>query len=51
MPDISMCRNQLCESKNECYRYTAKPSPYWQSYMNFDPQGATKCESFWETDE
>lgn len=35
MPDISMCNNSDCKFKNKCYRYTAKPNQYLQSYSNF----------------
>ena len=35
MPDISMCNNALCPSKDYCYRFTAKPSEFRQSYINF----------------
>ena len=34
MPDISMCTNVHCPSKEYCFRFTAKPSTY-QSYANF----------------
>jgi hypothetical protein len=47
MPDISMCANGDCPSKNECYRSVAKPGMY-QSYANFEiEEGETKCEYFW----
>lgn len=36
MPDISMCRNHLCKLKSTCYRYTAIPNPYRQSYSDFE---------------
>ena len=35
MPDISMCLNALCPSKEFCYRFTATPNPYGQSYGGF----------------
>lgn len=38
MPDISMCLNQTCGKRLECYRFMAKPTPYWQAYSDF--QGA-----------
>jgi len=34
MPDISLCRNEECKKKRECYRYMAIPRAFWQSYMN-----------------
>lgn len=35
MPDISMCNNALCPSKECCYRFTAKPNEFCQSYTDF----------------
>ena len=35
MPDISMCNNDKCNKKSDCYRYCAIPSS-WQSYAHFD---------------
>ena len=32
MPDISMCNGGNCQKKETCYRYTATPDKYWQSY-------------------
>ena len=43
MPDISMCQNEKCKLKIECYRYMAKPSNY-QSYANFNEDN---CGYFW----
>lgn len=36
MPDISMCANKNCYVKEKCYRYTAVPNPYYQSFATFD---------------
>ena len=48
MPDISLCRNALCPSKEFCYRYTATPSEFRQSYGVFGPEeGEDKCDHFW----
>lgn len=33
MPDIAMCENKECERSHECFRFTAKPSKYMQTYM------------------
>jgi hypothetical protein len=47
MPDISMCTNTLCPSKEYCYRFTAIPS-YRQSYTSFNiKQNADICDMFW----
>jgi len=52
MPDISMCENKDCPSKEKCYRFMAKPSPVWQTYAEFKVEkGKKKCDNFmkiWE---
>lgn len=45
MPDIAMCKNENCKKKLKCYRYTATPSEYRQSYMNFTRED---CSYFWD---
>jgi len=46
MPDISMCDNISCPSKEKCYRFKAVPNEY-QSYSNFKPEeNEDKCEYF-----
>lgn len=35
MPDITMCEGGSCKIKEECFRYTAEPNPYRQSYADF----------------
>ena len=46
MPDISMCRNEDCPKKEECYRYRAVPNN-WQSWTMFEPVGReAKCDYF-----
>ena len=37
MPDITMCQNDACTLRHECYRFTAKPNPFYQSYGVFEP--------------
>ena len=34
MPDISLCNGYDCPRRNTCYRFTALPSKYEQSYIN-----------------
>lgn len=52
MPDISMCKNMHCPLKETCYRFTASPSIYGQSYSDFAPRitkkGEAKCEYYWK---
>jgi len=33
-----MCLNKKCELRKKCYRFTAEPSQYRQSYANFKPE-------------
>ena len=52
MPDITMCKNELCEKKDTCHRYLAKPSEY-QSYFGYldeysKIQQAKICLHYWE---
>ncbi len=35
MPDITMCVGTGCPLREECYRYTAEPNPYRQSFADF----------------
>lgn len=37
MPDISMCLGTECAIKDKCYRCTATPSEYLQSYFGEPP--------------
>ena len=51
MADITMCRDEECKLKEECYRYKAKPNEYGQSYFTKSPKvkkmGGYDCEYFW----
>lgn len=35
MPDITKCTNESCQLKESCFRWTAKPNDYMQSYAEF----------------
>lgn len=48
MPDISMCLNKNCPLRMKCYRYTAIPDKYWQSFADFAPDQTGKCADFWD---
>jgi hypothetical protein len=47
MPDITMCPGTNCPYKETCYRFTAKPSEYWQSYFMEPPIKDGKCDYYW----
>jgi len=47
MPDITMCMGNKCPEKKTCYRCTATPDKYWQSYFSevpFEKYG--KCDHY-----
>ena len=58
MADIAMCKPIDCPIKEQCYRYTAPESKFWQSYFTEQPgkyQNPSKpkieefkCEYYWE---
>jgi hypothetical protein len=50
MPDISMCKNYLCPLSEKCYRFTAPPNPYRQSYAAFEPEEDGTCLYFINAD-
>lgn len=37
MPDITMCKGEGCPIREACYRYTAKPDKYLQSWFMKSP--------------
>lgn len=50
MADITMCNHDKCEKKNECYRYSAVPNEYRQTYLA-KPKSAcvnNDYKLFWE---
>jgi hypothetical protein len=47
MPDITMCPGTNCPQKEKCYRFTAKPSEYMQSYFMKAPIKDGKCDMYW----
>lgn len=51
MPDISMCLNEECSRKLECWRYMAIPDS-WQSYIEFQNicHEGNQWQWFWNID-
>ena len=49
MPDISMCSGKNCPIALHCYRYTATPSKYGQSYADFVYNDG--CKYYWDNAE
>lgn len=48
MADISMCQDTQCQSREECYRFTANPNEFRQAYADFSilRAGQSCCEDF-----
>lgn len=46
MPDITMCQSEVCIVRETCYRYTAKPNKYRQSYFFRAPGKDEKCKYY-----
>lgn len=44
--DISLCKNEACTLKKDCFRYTATPKEVWQAYTNFEQDAEGNCEFF-----
>ena len=42
-----MCMGTNCPQKEACYRFTAKPNQYRQSYFIEPPLKEGKCEMYW----
>ena len=47
-PDITMCPGTDCPLKETCYRYTAKPTQFSQSYFVDPPIKDGECDYFWD---
>lgn len=47
MPDITMCEGGECPHKEQCYRFTAKPNQFMQSYFMEPPIKDGKCDHYW----
>ena len=43
MPDITMCKDDMCPSRKNCYRFMAEPNPYRQSYFAVSPLPQQTC--------
>ena len=49
MSDIAKCIGKDCKVKESCYRFTAPPSEYWQSYIMPKVKDG-KCEMYWKNE-
>ena len=50
MADLAMCRDKECPARERCFRFTAKPSAFLQTYGMFgrNPR-AQYCAHYWPT--
>jgi len=50
MPDITMCPNNYnCTLAKTCYRFSAIPNQFYQSYADFKQDPKTgKCDQYYE---
>jgi len=48
MADITMCKGSGCRARNHCYRFTATPHEYRQSWFVQTPGSDKKCEYYYE---
>ena len=46
MTDISMCKNKTCTKSSSCYRFTATPNEYRQSYILWKEKWTKWCDMF-----
>jgi hypothetical protein len=47
MADISKCKDDLCPSRNSCYRYLVAPKEFNQSYTNFHrEEDESNCNNY-----
>lgn len=43
-----MCKGKDCNKKDNCYRFTARSSEYWQSYFDETPiKKDGSCDEYW----
>ena len=46
MTDYTMCTTKICPIKKSCYRFTAEPEKYWQSYNDFYDADRNDCKYY-----
>ena len=45
--DIAMCENSKCPKAQDCYRFTATPDEWRQTYILIEEVG-DDCKHFWD---
>ena len=46
MSDITMCSNEQCPLRNDCYLVQTTPNPLWQSYSLYIYDDINGCEDY-----
>lgn len=46
MADITKCNGNGCPKRDTCYRYTAMPNKYRQSYFVSEPNDGAVCNEY-----
>ena len=48
-PDICMCQDDACPSRETCFRYKAKPYSWqaWSASFAANRAGRDECDSYW----
>lgn len=47
MPDIAMCKNELCADRHTCWRFLAPPKTTGQAYGDWAPDAQGHCDGYW----
>ncbi len=50
MADITMCEDDQCPMKKDCYRFTAHVNEFRQSYFTISPREKNDCDYFWDNE-
>lgn len=50
MADMTMCNQESCNKKNNCWRYLATPNPLWQAYFSPKLRPDGSCLYYWPLD-
>jgi len=48
MPDIAKCPGGDCPQKETCFRFTAMPNEFMQSYFVDPPNKGGECDYYWK---
>ena len=46
MADMTMCNNDKCPLRSDCYRAQCTPNPLWQSYSFYVYDEVNGCQDY-----